>query len=154
MGAGQPDFVVINLKDLNDKFEPGQEVTLEALKEKKLVRATGRRAKLPLKVSALAKQANCSSSSASDGVWLGSMQVLGTGQLKAGLSIRAAAFSKSAKEKIAAAGGKAEEIPAKAKWTKLAHKKMVRSHGAACRALLPWRCQQRLVLVGAFVHAG
>jgi large subunit ribosomal protein L15 len=51
MGAGQPDFVVVNLEQLNDKFEAGQEVTLEALKEKKLVRSSGRWGKLPLKVS-------------------------------------------------------------------------------------------------------
>jgi ribosomal protein L15 len=50
MGAGQPDFVVVNLEQLNDKFEAGQEVTLEALKQKKLVRSSGRWGKLPLKV--------------------------------------------------------------------------------------------------------
>jgi large subunit ribosomal protein L15 len=52
-------------------------------------------------------------------------QVLGTGELKAGLTVHAASFSESAKAKIEAAGGKAEVVAAKTKWTKKGHKKMV-----------------------------
>jgi large subunit ribosomal protein L15 len=40
------------------------------------------------------------------------VKVLGDGELKGGLTVRAHAFSKSALEKIAAAGGSAEVIPA------------------------------------------
>lgn len=51
MGAGVADFVVVNVGALEGKYQAGEEVTLENLKEKGLVRATGRRGKLPLKVS-------------------------------------------------------------------------------------------------------
>lgn len=47
-----------------------------------------------------------------------SPQVLGTGELSKKLVIKAAAFSESAKQKIEAAGGTAEELPQKPKWTR------------------------------------
>lgn len=52
-------------------------------------------------------------------------QVLGGGAISKALTVRAAAFSGSAKAAIAAAGGQAEELAAKAVWTKKAHKAMV-----------------------------
>ncbi|KAL6748916.1 plastid ribosomal protein L15 [Haematococcus lacustris] len=99
MSAGLPDFVVVNLERLNS-FSAGEEINLETLKEKGIVRASGRRASLPLKV-------------------------LGTGKLNAGVKIAAAAFSKSAEEKIKAAGGEAVKLPGKVKWTKKAYKRQV-----------------------------
>lgn len=53
------------------------------------------------------------------------VQVLGTGELKGAVTIKAAAFSEAAKTKIEAAGAKAELVPQKPKWTRVAHKKMV-----------------------------
>jgi hypothetical protein len=52
-------------------------------------------------------------------------QVLGTGELSKPLTIKAAAFSGSAKEKIAAAGGSVEEVAQRAKWTRKAYEKLV-----------------------------
>ena len=49
MGAGLPDFVVVNLSDLEKIFEAGSEVTLEAVSEK-VLSVSGRDADLPLKV--------------------------------------------------------------------------------------------------------
>jgi large subunit ribosomal protein L15 len=69
---------VVNIEDLN-VFSAGETVTPEALTGKGLVRAQR------------------------DGV-----KVLGDGELKVALTVRAHAFSKSAEEKIARAGGKAE----------------------------------------------
>ncbi|KAF5839710.1 plastid/chloroplast ribosomal protein L15 [Dunaliella salina] len=106
MGAGQPDFVVLNLDKLEGRFEPGEEVTMEKLKEKGFVRASGRRRNLPLKV-------------------------LGDGELKTGLSIKAGAFSASAKAKIEAAGGQAEVVAPRRKWTRAGHKKHVEALKAA-----------------------
>eukprot|EP00955_Chlamydomonas_euryale_P088236 364362-Chlamydomonas_euryale.AAC.8 len=51
------------------------------------------------------------------------MQVLGTGELTKALTIKAVAFSSSAKAKIEAAGGKAEEISGRVKWTRKAYEK-------------------------------
>lgn len=92
MGAGLPDFVTVNLEQLNG-FAEGEEVTLETLQEKRVLNLSGRSTRLPLKV-------------------------LGSGELKASLTIRAAAFSASAKDKIENAGGKAVEIEQKPKWKK------------------------------------
>ena len=47
--------------------------------------------------------------------------MLGTGDLTTKLTFKAAAFSASAKAKIEAAGGVAEELPQKPKWTRKAH---------------------------------
>lgn len=48
MGAGLPDFVVVNLADL-DKLEAGVEVSLDSVKEQ-ILSVSGREAGLPLKV--------------------------------------------------------------------------------------------------------
>ena len=73
-------YVSINVAELN-KFEDGAEVTAAALCEKKII------------------------SKAKDGV-----VILGRGELTKKLTVKAARFSKSAAEKIEAAGGKAEVI--------------------------------------------
>lgn len=71
----------VSLADLNKAFEDGAEVTFEALIEKRLAEK-----KL-------------------DGV-----RVLGNGELTKKLTVKASGFTASAKEKIEAAGGKAEVI--------------------------------------------
>jgi len=75
-------FAIVNLKDL-DKFTPEERVTPELLIQRGLVKQLG------------------------DG-----LKVLGDGELKAPLQVLAHAFSKSAREKIEKAGGKAEVISA------------------------------------------
>jgi len=74
------NFAVVNLEDLN-RFEEGTVVTPEVLLENRMVRK------------------------GVDGI-----KILGTGELKKSLTVRAHAFSGAAREKIAAAGGKAEVI--------------------------------------------
>ncbi len=74
------EIIAINVRDL-DCFENGTEVTAELLKEKGIIKKTG------------------------DGV-----KVLGNGALKKNLTVKVAAYSESAKQKIEAAGGKAEVI--------------------------------------------
>ncbi len=66
----------VNLRHLEDRFEAGDEVTPETLKAKRLIR----------KVSV-------------------DVKVLGVGELSKSLSVSAHGFSKTAKEKIEAAGG-------------------------------------------------
>jgi large subunit ribosomal protein L15 len=72
------EFAVVNVETLN-AFSAGETVTPESLVGKGIVRAKR------------------------DGI-----KVLGDGELKVALTVRAHAFSKSAEEKIARAGGKAE----------------------------------------------
>lgn len=72
------EFAVVNVETLNS-FAAGETVTPEALAGRGIVRALR------------------------DG-----LKVLGDGELKVALTVRAHAFSKSAQEKIARAGGKAE----------------------------------------------
>jgi len=74
------EYAVVNLSDL-DVFENGAVVTIEALKEAGLVKAV------------------------KDGV-----KILGTGELSKSLTVQANKFSKTAAEKITAAGGKVEVI--------------------------------------------
>jgi hypothetical protein len=57
------------------------------------------------------------------------VQVLGEGELSKTLTIKAAKFSSSAAEKIAAAGATAESVPQRAKWTRKAHEKVRRQSG-------------------------
>ncbi len=74
------EYQVVNLSTLDAKFEAGAEVTPQAMVERGLTHAAER------------------------------IKVLGTGALNKALTIKAHAFSASAKDKITAAGGKAEEI--------------------------------------------
>jgi large subunit ribosomal protein L15 len=84
----------VNLRDLEERFEAGAEVTPETLKGKRLIR----------KVSV-------------------DVKVLGVGELTKVLSVSAHGFSKTAKEKIEAAGGsvtwlRGEPVPKKQKTRK------------------------------------
>jgi large subunit ribosomal protein L15 len=73
-------YAIINVGDL-EIFENGTEVTLEMLVENRIIRKE-----------------------------LDGLKVLGTGDLTKSLTVKAKIFSASAKEKIVAAGGKAEEV--------------------------------------------
>ena len=73
-------YAIINVGDL-EIFENGTEVTLEMLVENRIIRKE-----------------------------LDGLKVLGTGELTKSLTVKAALFSATAKEKIEAAGGKAEEV--------------------------------------------
>lgn len=73
------NYAIVNVATLNDKFEDGETVNLETLKAKGIV-------KKPL-----------------DG-----LKVLGNGEITKKLTVEAKVFSATAKEKIEAAGGKAE----------------------------------------------
>ncbi len=74
------NYAIVNVADL-EKFVDGTEVTLDVLMAAKIVRK-------PM-----------------DG-----LKVLGNGELTKKLTVKAAVFSAAAKEKIEAAGGKAEEV--------------------------------------------
>lgn len=75
------EYAVVNLFDLNEKFEDGAVVTIDALKEAGLVKAV------------------------KNGV-----KILATGEITKKLTVQANKFSATAAEKINAAGGKAEVI--------------------------------------------
>ena len=75
-------YAVVNLKDLA-KLEPQEKITPDVLVQQGLVKRLG------------------------DG-----LKILGDGEVKSPLLVSAHAFSKSAREKIEKAGGKAEVIPA------------------------------------------
>ncbi len=75
------EFCVVNVADLEARFKAGEHVTGIALVERGLARNLN----LPVKI-------------------------LGTGDLKKKLTVDAAAFSKSAEEKIKAAGGEARVV--------------------------------------------
>ena len=84
----------VNLRDLDERFDAGAEVTPETLKEKRLIRKTSV-----------------------------DVKVLGVGELSKALSVSAHGFSKTAKEKIEAAGGsvtwlRGEPVPKPKKQTK------------------------------------
>ena len=73
-------YAIINVGDL-DMFENGTEVTLEMLIDNRIIRKE-----------------------------LDGLKVLGDGELTKSLTVKAKIFSATAKEKIEAAGGKAEEV--------------------------------------------
>jgi large subunit ribosomal protein L15 len=75
------EYAILNVDDLN-RFEEGAEVTPQLLAEKGVVKKSD----------------------------MGSVKILGDGKLEKKLSVRAHKFSKTAIEKIEAAGGKAEVI--------------------------------------------
>ena len=74
------EYVEVNIADLN-KFESGAVVTSQALKEAGIIKNTR-----------------------------DSVKILGKGELEKSLTVQVKAFTKSAAEKITAAGGKAEVI--------------------------------------------
>lgn len=75
------EIAIVNVADIDAAFDNGAVVTIDALVEKGLVK----------------KQL--------DGV-----KVLGHGEVSKSLTVQANAFSESAKQKLEAAGGKAEEV--------------------------------------------
>ncbi|GAB4302591.1 MAG: 50S ribosomal protein L15 [Myxococcota bacterium] len=75
------EYAVINVGELNDKFQSGETINSETLKKKRLIK--------DLKSG---------------------LKVLGDGELKIALTVEAHKFSQTAKEKIEKAGGKAVEI--------------------------------------------
>ena len=76
IGPHRTSTVPVNLRDLDRVFADGDEVTLEALREKGLIKDTKT-----------------------------DVKILGTGELKKKLSVTAHAFSATAREKIESAGG-------------------------------------------------
>ena len=77
------EYEVVNLDTLDARFDAGTVVTLDLLVEKRLVSGAGKK-----------------------------LKVLGRGDIKKKLTVRAHKFSGTAAEKIAAAGGAAEAITA------------------------------------------
>ncbi len=75
------NYQIVNVEDLENRFEAGSEISVNELYRAGLVRTL-----------------------------LSPVKVLGEGQLSKALSIRANAFSRQAAEKIEAAGGKAEVV--------------------------------------------
>ena len=74
------NYVIVNVSELNS-FDDGAVVDIKALLEKKIIRKS-----------------------------LDGLKVLGDGEITKKLTVKAAIFSASAKEKIEAAGGKTEEV--------------------------------------------
>uniref|UniRef100_A0A0C9RS47 TSA: Wollemia nobilis Ref_Wollemi_Transcript_15620_1046 transcribed RNA sequence n=1 Tax=Wollemia nobilis TaxID=56998 RepID=A0A0C9RS47_9CONI len=94
MGAGLPKYVPVNLSDIEAAgFEEGEEVSLESLKSKRMINPSGRERKLPLKI-------------------------LGDGEISKKLTIKARAFSASAKVKLESAGCTLITLPGRKKWVK------------------------------------
>ena len=75
------ELAIVNISTLEDAFNDGETVTVEALVEKGIIKKT-----------------------------LDGVKVLGNGEISKKLTVQANAFSESAKSKIEAAGGKAEVI--------------------------------------------
>jgi len=85
--AFKTEYAIVNVRDLEKCFESGAVVDEQVIIESGLV-------KKPL-----------------DGI-----KILGTGELTKSLTVKVTKFSDSAKEKIQNAGGKAQELPEKAKF--------------------------------------
>lgn len=79
--AFRTEFATVNVEALN-VFDDGATVTPEALRQRGLLKRL-----------------------------LGGVKVLGDGQLKKKLTVKAQRFSATAREKIAKAGGQCEELP-------------------------------------------
>lgn len=75
------EYAIVNLADLEERFEDGAVVTAESLKEAGLLKKT-----------------------------LDGVKVLGNGDITKKLTVKVTAFSESAKQKIEQAGGKCEVI--------------------------------------------
>lgn len=84
-GAFKKCYAIVNLADLNDRFEPGAVVDEQALRSEGLVKGH-----------------------AFDGI-----KILGDGELSGPLEVHATKFSESAAKKIASAGGKSVVVPYK-----------------------------------------
>ncbi len=75
------NYSIVNVKTLNDRFSDGDTVNLEVLMEKGVINKK-----------------------------LDGLKILGTGEIGKKLTVEATIFSAAAKEKIEAAGGKAEVV--------------------------------------------
>jgi len=75
------EYAIVNVGQLEAHFEPGEVVTLEGLMARGIVKDP------------------------KDG-----LKVLGEGELTKALTVKAKKFSRAAREKILAAGGRAEEV--------------------------------------------
>jgi ribosomal protein L15 len=104
MPAGRTSHVVVNVKQLGEKFAEGETVSLQTLKDKSLLNVSGRDRGLGLKV-------------------------LGDGELPFPLMLQAESFSALAREKIEAMGGTAKVVPARQKWTRKAHEFKLKKKG-------------------------
>lgn len=94
MQKGLPKFVCVNLSDIAvAKFKDGDEVSLESLKNKGILKPTGRDRRLRLKI-------------------------LGDGEIESKLSVKAGSFSGSAKAKLEASGCSMISVPGPKKWVK------------------------------------
>ncbi|GBG70193.1 hypothetical protein CBR_g6324 [Chara braunii] len=110
MGAGLPKYVAMNLEDLFEKGAvEGEEITLESLKAKRLVKPTGRDRRLLLKV-------------------------LGDGEVPVKCTVRAGSFSASARAKLEAAGCTVIVEGHKKKWTKKEYFREKKAAAAAAAA--------------------
>jgi large subunit ribosomal protein L15 len=118
MPAGVADHVVVNLDDLEAHFAAGEEVTLGALVSKGVLHVSGADERLPLKV-------------------------LGGGAVTKALTVKAASFSASAAEKIAAAGGSADVQAGRAKWTRRAYERAVAAAKEAGKDLVADRLKEK-----------
>ena len=86
------DYRIVNVQFLNQHFQDGDEINLQTLVDRGILPD----AKLPLKI-------------------------LGQGELTRKLEITAHKFSRSARQKIEAAGGTATTVEWRRKWTRAAH---------------------------------
>ncbi|KAH7298950.1 hypothetical protein KP509_25G066500 [Ceratopteris richardii] len=94
MQKGLPKFVCVNLLDIAmANYEEGEEVSLESLKSKGILKPTGRDRRLRLKI-------------------------LGDGEITTKLCVKAGAFSENAKAKLEASGCTMVSVPGPKKWVK------------------------------------
>ena len=82
--GGKTDFAVVNVKDLSARFAAGSVVDPDGLVEAGLIKKSGRRA----------------------------VKVLGDGDIAHALTVKAHRVSEGAKQKLEAAGGRIEVLPA------------------------------------------
>jgi large subunit ribosomal protein L15 len=103
MPKGRTTHVAVNLEDIVARglAVNGGEVSRESLIANGLIKPSGKERNLPLKV-------------------------LGDGDITEKFTIQAGAFSKTAKEKLEAAGCTVVQLPGKVKWTKKAYFKKLR----------------------------
>lgn len=117
MGAGLSKFVTVNLDDIEAaNFSEGEEVSLETLIAKRILNPSGREERLRLKV-------------------------LGNGELTTRLTIKAGAFSESARAKLETVGSTLVDVPGRKKWVKpsvQAHQTRAEEYFAKKRASDSW----------------
>ena len=85
--GGKTEFAIVNVGDLSDRFAAGTVIDPDALVSSRLIRKSGR----------------------------GAVKVLGDGAVAHALTVRAHKVSEGAKQKLEAAGGHVEVLPARAR---------------------------------------